>query len=555
MRLLSLLLNRSPLIFGLAVLCGLGGGAASAGLLAIISRALSGGMSANSGLLPAFLVLGLLVLLTRVGAQMLLNRLQERMVYELRVDLCRRILATPLRQLEELGAHRLLASLSEDVTSISTSLLLMPTFTSHVAVLLGCLAYMAWLSLPVFLVTLLFMMLGVLTYWLPTRYLVHLVRLTREMQDTLFKNFRALTDGIKELKLHRERRAAFLREELEHTAGGLRRLRMRSNDLDSVNKAWGSLLYFVMLGLLVFLMPRLLSVGTDVLTGYALILLYIQQPMDTLLNSTYVLTQGNIGLAKLQQLGLEAHERAEEPPAPVRELPADTFQHLELMDITHSYHREQEDRAFTLGPVRLRLRRGELVFLVGGNGSGKTTLAKLITGLYTPESGEILLDGVPVTDERREAYRQHFSTVFSDFFLFDRMLGLTPPDLADRVREYLTQLHLERKVLLVDGALSTTALSQGQRKRLALLTAWLEERPIYVFDEWAADQDPTFKRVFYEELLPELRRAGRTVLVISHDDRYFHLADRLLRLESGQLREDTAPVAVLGPDRVGKESI
>jgi len=123
------------------------------------------------------------------------------------------------------------------------------------------------------------------------------------------------------------------------------------------------------------------------------------------------------------------------------------------------------------------------------------------------------------------------------------------------VREYLTQLHLERKVLLVDGALSTTALSQGQRKRLALLTAWLEERPIYVFDEWAADQDPTFKRVFYEELLPELRRAGRTVLVISHDDRYFHLADRLLRLESGQLREDTAPVAVLGPDRVGKESV
>jgi putative pyoverdin transport system ATP-binding/permease protein len=551
MRLLALLLSRSRLLFTLAVLGGLAAGAASAGLLAVISRAITGGLSRGNGhMLPAFLGLTLLVLLTRVGAQAVLNRLQEGVVYELRVDLCRRILATPLRRLEELGTHRLLASLSDDVSSISISLMFMPIFASHLAVLVGCLTYMAWLSWPVFLFTLAFMLLGGLTYWVPSRYLLRFVRLTREMQDTLFKNFRALTDGLKELKLNRERREAFLQEDLEHTTRELRRLRMRSNDLDAINKTWGTLLYFVMLGLLVFLFPLFIQVEAGILTSYALTVLYLQQPLDTLLNSTYVLSQGNIALAKLQQLGLDASEQPRDTPAGA--LPADTFQRLELVDVTHSYHREQEDRSFTLGPVRLTLQRGELVFLVGGNGSGKTTLAKLLTGLYTPESGELRLNGVPVTSENLEAYRQHFSTVFSDFFLFDRMLGLAPPDLAERVREYLAQLHLDRKVRMVNGALSTTALSQGQRKRLALLTAWLEERPIYVFDEWAADQDPAFKRVFYEELLPELRNQGRTVVVISHDDRYFHLADRLIRLESGQLREDTS-LEVASPARLEKK--
>jgi putative ATP-binding cassette transporter len=552
MRLLALLLSRSRLLFSLAVLGGLAAGGASAGLLAVISRAITGGLAGggNGHMLPAFLGLTLLVLLTRVGAQAVLNRLQEGVVYELRVDLCRRILATPLRRLEELGTHRLLASLSDDVSSISVSLMFMPIFASHLAVLVGCLTYMAWLSWPVFLFTLLFMVLGGLTYWLPARYLLRFVRLTREMQDTLFKNFRALTEGLKELKLNRARREAFLQEELEHTTRELRRLRMRSNDLDSVNKTWGTLLYFVMLGLLVFVIPLLTQVEADILTSYALTMLFLQQPMDTLLNSTYVLSQGSIALARLQRLGLDATEQpGDVPPGPP---PVDTFERLELVDVTHSYHREQEDRSFTLGPVRLTLQRGELVFLVGGNGSGKTSLAKLLTGLYTPESGEIRLNGVPVTNGNREAYRQHFATVFSDFFLFDRMLGLAPPDLAERVREYLAQLHLERKVRLVDGTLSTTALSQGQRKRLALLTAWLEERPIYVFDEWAADQDPSFKRVFYEELLPELRGQGRTVVVISHDDRYFHLADRLIRLESGQLREDTSQ-QVASPTRLEKK--
>jgi len=208
------------------------------------------------------------------------------------------------------------------------------------------------------------------------------------------------------------------------------------------------------------------------------------------------------------------------------------------VEVTHTYHREQSEYNFVLGPVNLSLRPGELVFLVGGNGSGKTTLAKLLVGLYQPESGTICLNGQPVTDANREAYRQLFSVVFSDFYVFEQLLGLVTPELDTQARYYLIRFHLDHKVRVTEGVLSTTELSQGQRKRLALLNAYLEDRPCYVFDEWAADQDPLFKELFYTRLLPELQARGKLVVVITHDDKYFHLADRLLKLEDGRLDEN-----------------
>ena len=201
-----------------------------------------------------------------------------------------------------------------------------------------------------------------------------------------------------------------------------------------------------------------------------------------------------------------------------------------------------------LGPIDLTFRPGELIFIVGGNGSGKSTLAKILTGLYPPESGVIYLDGKPVDDRSRDAYRQNFSVVFSDFFLFDSLLGMSPVNLDAHAKEYLVQLHLNHKVTVRDGVLSTTDLSQGQRKRLALLTAYLEDRPFYVFDEWASDQDPVFKEIFYTQLLPELKSKGKTVLVITHDDRFVYVADRCLKMEEGKLRSEVCEAAAVKLD-------
>jgi putative pyoverdin transport system ATP-binding/permease protein len=139
---------------------------------------------------------------------------------------------------------------------------------------------------------------------------------------------------------------------------------------------------------------------------------------------------------------------------------------------------EEEERGFLLGPLNLSLRPGEITYVIGGNGSGKSTLAKLITGLYFPQSGTVSLNGVPVTDSNREWYRQHFSAIFTDFHLFESYLGFNHTTLDQEVESYLKQLQLDHKVQVKDGVLSTTNLSQGQRKRLALLTAYLEDRPM-----------------------------------------------------------------------------
>jgi putative pyoverdin transport system ATP-binding/permease protein len=248
------------------------------------------------------------------------------------------------------------------------------------------------------------------------------------------------------------------------------------------------------------------------------------------------LIRAGVSLQKVESLNLSLIDRTETDTIPTAITPQWTT--LLLNGVTHTYQTDTEDSQFELGPIDLTIHPGELIFIVGGNGSGKSTLAKLITGLYAPESGEIYFDHKPIHAENREWYRQHFSVIFSDFFLFDRLLGLDDLDLDHTAQTYLKQLQLDRKVKIEQGKLSTLSLSQGQRKRLALLTAYLEDRPIYLFDEWAADQDPIFKDLFYTQLLPDLRNQGKTIFVISHDDHYFHIGDRIIKLDYGKIEYD-----------------
>jgi len=196
---------------------------------------------------------------------------------------------------------------------------------------------------------------------------------------------------------------------------------------------------------------------------------------------------------------------------------------------------------FHLGPIDLNIAQGDIVFIVGENGSGKTTLIKLLLGLYPPQAGEILLNGNAVSDPERDDYRQLFTTVFADYYLFDDLVQGSAAQSLDSATKYLERLEIAHKVSVKDGVFSTTDLSTGQRKRLALVNAWLEERPVLVFDEWAADQDPAFRRIFYTELLPDLKRLGKTIIVISHDDRYFDIADQLVRLRAGQVVREMTP--------------
>lgn len=550
MTLLRFLIRYSPAMVIWTSVAALLSGACNAGLIAMINSALGAGGNPSFTLIAGFAALGLGRIVTNAVAQITLSHFSQATTARLRQDLVRKILAVPLRQLEELGTPKLMVALTEDILEITQATLSIPIFAVNFAVLLGGAVYLAWLSLPVLLAMVAFAIVGAISYRLMIRSGFGHLTAAREGQDRLFRHFRALTEGIKELKLHRVRRAAFLAEDVASAAAVCQKHNVAAELRFILAQNWNQLLFLVVIGLILFLLPRMENISPQTLTGYIIATLYLMGPLAGLLGSLSVFGRANVSLRKVEELGLAlaAHSDEHRAAAPVPDTEA--FQSLELRDVTHHYYREREDDHFVLGPINLTFRPGELVFLVGGNGSGKSSLAKVIAGLYPPAGGEIRLNDRVVTDANRDDYRQCFSTVFSDYFLFDRITGAALTGNDERARDYLGRLHLNHKVSIKDGAFSTTQLSQGQRKRLALLCAYLEDRPFYLFDEWASDQDPLFKDVFYTQLLPELKSRNKAVLVITHDDRYFSRADRLIRLDYGKIAAEgdgTSAVAAFEP--------
>ena len=513
-------------------------GACNAGLIALVNVVLTHTGPVSRGLVWVFVALGLGRVLSLFLSQAVLAGFSQKAVAELRRDLIRKILAVPLRKLEELGTPRILATLTDDVFNVTQALLALPVVSVNVAILLGGAAYLGWLSWQLLAAIMVVIVAGAGGYLVVISGALRFCRAAREDEDKLFGHFRALTDGIKELKLHRNRRGAFFSRNIESVTNAYQQHNISAEIRFAAAQSWSHFLYFALIGLILFLAPTWGSFSNRTLTGYVVTTLYLMGPLSGVLSSFSLFGRARVALQKVQDLGVSlAGASSEECPMdqPETEL---HFERLELCGVVHSYHREQEDSRFVLGPIDLSFRPGELVFLVGGNGSGKSTLAKIITGLYLPEEGKIRLDGELVTNKNRDAYRQLFSAVFADFFVFDDLLGLDAADLDQRAGEYLEQLHLKHKIRVTNGSLSTTAVSQGQRKRLALLTAYLEDRPFYLFDEWASDQDPLFKNVFYTKLLPDLKARGKAVLVITHDDRYFDMADRLIKLDYGKVLEE-----------------
>lgn len=515
-------------------------GACNAGLMMLVTAAVSQVESPGRALLWGFIALGLGKVATHFLSQVVLVSFSQGAVARLRRDLIRNILAVPLRDLEALGSHRILVALTDDVFNISQALMAIPLVSVNLAILLGGAAYLGWLSWKILAVVFALIVFGAIGYRLVvTRAFLNLNQ-AREQEDKLFGYFRALTEGIKELKLHRRRRHAFYHENIEATTEIYQRHNIAAETCFIAAQTWSHFLYFALIGLILFRGPSLGHFSHKTLTGYIIATLYLMGPLAGVMTSLSLFGRANVALEKVQQLGVSLARISSEdcsfdhPEAPV------CFQRLELQRVTHSYPCEKDDSHFVLGPLSLTFTPGELVFLVGGNGSGKSTLAKLLAGLYIPEQGEIRLDGELITHDNRDQYRQIFSAVFGDFYLFENLLGLDGANLDGRAQSYLELLHLHHKIRIKQGVLSSTAVSQGQRKRLALLTAYLEDRPFYIFDEWAADQDPYFKNVFYTQLLPELKRRGKTVLVITHDDKYFQLADRVIKLDYGKLAAQPA---------------
>jgi putative pyoverdin transport system ATP-binding/permease protein len=456
-------------------------------------------------------------------------------------SLVRQIVTRPLSTLEQAGSYRILNVLTLDVGTVTGGMRVVPGMVMQSAMVAGCVGYLAWLSPTMILGVLAFVALGSGAFWLSIRASNPHNRAARLQRDEMYKYLEMLVKGIKELKLNTRRQEDFHRG-LDEATNIYKHHSFATTVIRGVSSFTNQMLFFLLMGAVLF--GGFWDASTDraAFSGYAIALLFLAGPFTSLMGMMGSFSTIGASFERIEALGLHL-KKARREPAETSPLPSTSWQRLRLVDVTHAYRNDKNEAGFSVGPVSLELTPGSLLFVIGGNGSGKTTLAKLLAGLYEPEKGTVLFDG-QVVSSTSQSYRELFTVVFSDCYVFDTLFGCTDADAA-AVRSIVDRLELTGKVEVVEGKLSTTALSQGQRKRLAMLAALVEDRPIYIFDEWAADQDPHFKRIFYRELLPALQQRGKAVVVITHDDAYYTEADHVLRVEYGKVIHQGAGAAVL----------
>lgn len=527
MELLSLVYRQYRWPFILITLLSLLSAVSGIGVIAFINQSLIESVGEPLPVLGQLIGLIILLLVITLGSQLALTTLGHHFVYHLRGRLLKQLLDTDVARIRQIGQGPLLASLSSDIGQITIAFVRLPELVQGLVLTLGSIFYLGWLSPSLLGVTALWVTFTMVVGWLLVNHVYRHLSHMRQAEDKLYQNYQSIIDGSKELALNRERAHFVYHQLYERNALDYRRhvISADTYHLSAVN--WSNIMMLGAIGLVFFLANGLGWANTNVAATFALTLLFLRTPLLQGIGALPTLIAAQVAFDKIATLTLAEPDPAFPlPPAPR------AWQRIQLEEVSFHY---QGEGGFAVGPINLTIEKGEQIFIIGGNGSGKSTLAMLLTGLYQPVSGRILLDGEPVVD--RNAYLALFSAIFTDYHLFQHLLGPEPKQAL--IEEWLERLQMGSKLRIEDGFIANIELSQGQRKRVALLLALAEQREMMLFDEWAADQDPQFRRIFYQVLLPRLKDMGKTVIAISHDDLYFSQADRLLEMRQGQLTELT----------------
>ncbi|UTV41896.1 cyclic peptide export ABC transporter (plasmid) [Ensifer adhaerens] len=540
-----LMWNNHPWLMIGIVVTGIISAAASVAVIDTVNRAIHA-KGDRFGLLLMFVGLSLVAVLSTSCASLLPSYASLKTITVLRIGLCKRILATSLEEIERRGPANVLTLMTLDIPRLAQTIEVVPVLLVEGTTLVLALAYLAYLSWAGFAMTLLLVVIGVpLVSYLFAKGISHL-RHARDEFNTFNEHSHGLVFGVKELKLNAALRRWFDNDAIDVSANKVAMQEFIGNLWFNASGAISQLVYIFMIGLLLFGVPSIELMPADVLSGSILTILYILRPLAVLVGSVPQISEGAVASESLARFGFPINDPQKTPLVPDagdERLPKRRYwRSIKLKGICVDYVFNEDNREFRLGPVNLEIRSGELLFITGGNGSGKSTLAKAIAGLYAPKSGCISVDGVQLCAANLDEYQGLFAAVFSDFYLFRRVIGSRDDSAnAAMAKSYLQKLGLTGKVKLDGDYYSTTSeLSSGQRKRLALLRAYLEDRPIYLLDEWAADQDQEFKKFFYEVLLPDLKQRGKTVIAITHDEEYFSFADRIIKLTDGRMTEPSS---------------
>lgn len=487
-----------------------------------------------SGLLVNFAGFLVFSFLASTAARVALHAVGHRFVYRLRRKLVKRVLDTDIQQLETVGTARLIAMLDSDIRNITIAFVHLPEVLFGILLCIAAFGYLLLLSFPLFLTSACWLILLAIAGWLIVGRIDHYMEHLRADDDSLHGDYLSIIEGRKELALNRYRARCFYDEEFDPNARSYKRNVLWADGFNALLYNVTNSLVLGLIGVIFYLALGLGAADLGTAATFALTILFLRAPLIGAMAGSAALVTAQVSLRKIESLDLAPFSEAFETVAK----PFQNCREIALRDVVYHYGAELAGAGFTVGPLDLRCRRGEILFLVGGNGSGKSTLARLLVGLYPPSAGSIEIDGVVLAEGNRRAYRHLFSAVFTDFHLFNRLLTGRGADVAaEEADRWLKRFEMAGKVGQRNGRLEQVKFSHGQRKRLALLLAIAERRDFLVLDEWAADQDPQFRAFFYHRLLPELRAEGKAIIAVTHDDRYFDVADRILKMDGGRLTE------------------
>ncbi len=470
----------------------------------------------------------------------------ENAIRSIRLSVVAHIRNCELQTIEQLGRDRIFAVMGKELQVISQSAQLFVIIAQSSILVFFTSLYIAWLSIPAFVIIASCIVLGAVVHFQRHKDIETTLNKSFQREAKLLSRLTDFLDGFKEIKLSRQRAEA-LEQEFNRDSKRVNIARRSTLSLFAKDFVASQLNFYLGISAVVFLVPILSEADPEMITKVTTATLFLVGPITGIVGGLPSFASSNTAAKNILSLEQELSDiGGKSAQAPIFK----DFNEIVLRNLHFQHISPSEEKAFAVGPINLTIKKGQTLFVTGGNGSGKTTFIRLLTGLYPADSGEILLDGIPISGGRAEgkaggrvvteagqrvdAYRNLFSSVFADFHLFKHLYGLDPID-QEAADYWLNYLEMGHKVQLEGDEYSTVDLSGGQRKRLALHSAILENRPIYIFDEWAADQDPYFRQKFYLEVLPKLKAAGQTVIAITHDDKYFDVADIHVKMEEGQL--------------------
>lgn len=463
------------------------------------------------------------------------GRLTEGIVERLRMRVADKIRRSELQFFERTGAAQFMTLLTKEAQTISSTAAMAINASAAAVMLLVSFLFIAYLSVPAFVLTLCAMAIAVLAYRWSLKLADPQLRQALEMEISFFGLVGQVLDGFKELKVGSGKSRDLFANYLEPLAARVTALKIKTNDNFVNTTLITHSAFYGLIAVIIFLLPTISGAEAAVVIKISAVILFIFGPLAEVVGVVPYIAKANSSIQAIEALERQLDDELKHlPKVSFSDDPVPWPIHtIDVRDLVYSYTNADGTPGYTVGPLNLSVREGETLFIMGGNGSGKSTLLKLLTGLYRPASGELRVNGQSLLPVQYHRYRNQFSIVFTDFHLFDRLYGLTRVN-DESLAELLHDMELDLKTHYEEGRFSTLNLSTGQRKRLALIVALLDDKAILVFDEWAADQDPVFRKRFYEEILPDLKRRGKTVIAATHDDRYFSVADRVLKMECGR---------------------